>query len=162
MFRPCLPGLQALPKNSRPKVTPKLVGTPLPFHFLESKFLSRRFSAYRGDQYIPTVPKGRKHRVTTGKPRKILWTPAELRRQRPLQRPLRTPVKIRKSRAAKRGGVSNGEGFPIRTCPSFFVLFGTFPVFSKGSVTQSGPFPKKVGNPPVWKPPGLASLNKSV
>ena len=23
---------------------------------------------------------------------------------------------------------------------------------------QSGPFPKKVGNPPVWKPPGLASL----
>ena len=32
------------------------------------------------------------------------------------------------SRAAKRG-VSNGGGFPIWTCPSFFVLFGTFLVF---------------------------------
>ena len=28
------------------------------------------------------------------------------------------------------GGVSNGGGFPIWTCPSFFVLFGTFPIFS--------------------------------
>ena len=28
----------------------------------------------------------------------------------------------------------------------------------KGSATQSGPFPKKVGNTRVWKPPGLASL----
>ena len=34
-------------------------------------------------------------------------------------------------------------------------LRGTVP---KGSATQSGPFPKTVGNPPVWKPPGLASL----
>ena len=33
-------------------------------------------------------------------------------------------------------------------------LRGTVP---KGSATQSGPFPKKVGNPPVWKPPDLAS-----
>ena len=32
--------------------------------------------------------------------------------------------------------------------------------FPKGSATQSGPSPKKVGNPPVWKPPGLASLKK--
>ena len=28
----------------------------------------------------------------------------------------------------------------------------------KGSATRSGPFPKKVGNTRVWKPPGLASL----
>ena len=34
-------------------------------------------------------------------------------------------------------------------------LRGTVP---KGSATQSGPFPKKVGNTRVWKPPGLASL----
>ena len=37
-------------------------------------------------------------------------------------------------------------------------LRGTVP---KGSATQSGPFPKKVGNTRVWKPPGLASLNYS-
>ena len=98
--------------------------------------------------------------------------------------------------AAKRGGFKRG-GFPIWTCPSFFVLFcpvwdfpdfsGIFPICSgmdrgfsrccpfplslglfrvlrgtvpKGSTTQSGPFPKKVGNPPVWETPGLASLNK--
>ena len=35
-------------------------------------------------------------------------------------------------------------------------LRGTVP---KGSATQSGPFTKKMGNPPVWKPPGLASPN---
>ena len=35
-------------------------------------------------------------------------------------------------------------------------LRGTVP---KGSATQSGPFPKKVGNTRVWNPPGLASLN---
>ena len=34
-------------------------------------------------------------------------------------------------------------------------LRGTVP---KGSATQSGPFPKKVGNTRVWNPPGLASL----
>ena len=38
-------------------------------------------------------------------------------------------------------------------------LRGTVP---KGSATQSGPFPKKVGNPAVWKPPGLASSLKPV
>ena len=97
------------------------------------------------------------------------------------------------SRAAKRGCFKRG-GFPIWTCPSFFVLFGTFPIFlgfswfargwsgefpdlsfssfsayqehlrgtvPKGSATQSGPFPKKVGNTRVWKPPGLASLKRS-
>ena len=32
----------------------------------------------------------------------------------------------------------------------------------KGSATQSGPFPRKVGNPPVWKHPGLASLNENL
>ena len=32
----------------------------------------------------------------------------------------------------------------------------------KGSATQSGPFPKKVGNTRVWKPPGLASLKKGL
>ena len=88
------------------------------------------------------------------------------------------------------GGVSrSGLVLPFL---SFFVLFGTFPIFlgfsrfargwsgdfpdlsfssfsaysehlrgtvPKGSATQSGPFPKKVGNTRVWKPPGLASLN---
>ena len=76
------------------------------------------------------------------------------------------------------GGVQTG-GFPVWTCPSFFVIFcpfWDFPDFSgispicsgmvrafsrfvpflflslsvpKGSATQSGPFPKKVGNPPA-------------
>ena len=55
------PGFQALspPKihaqYSRPKFTPKIVGIPLQFHFLERKNVSRRFSAYHGgDQYIVT------------------------------------------------------------------------------------------------------------
>ena len=88
-------------------------------------------------------------------------------------------------------GVSNGGGFPIWTCPSFFVLFGTFPIFPISLIcsemvrgfspfvpflflglltapTRNSPegvrdtiwtFPEKVGNPPVWKPPGLASPN---
>ena len=91
-------------------------------------------------------------------------------------------------------GVFQTGGFPIWTCPSFFVLFcpfwdfpdcsgfsrfargwsGDFPDLSfssfsayqehlrgtvpKGSATQSGPFPRKVGNTRVWKHPGLASL----
>ena len=71
---------------------------------------------------------------------------------------------------------------PVWDFPDFFGIFpicsgwsGDFPVSSlfpfsaneehlrgtvpKGSATQSGPFPKKVGNPPVWKPPGLACPN---
>ena len=107
----------------------------------------------------------------------------------------RANIGKRKSRAAKRGCFKRG-GFPIWTCPSFFVLFcpfwdfpdflgfsrfargwsGDFPDLSfssfsaysehlrgtvpKGSATQYGPFPKKVGNTRVWKPPGLASLKK--
>ena len=36
IFRPCfLPGFQARPKNSHPKFTPRIVGIPLQFHFLE-------------------------------------------------------------------------------------------------------------------------------
>ena len=86
-----------------------------------------------------------------------------------------TPFQTQISGGFKRGG------FPIWTCPSFFVLFcpfwyfrdfcGIFSICSgmvrgfsrlrgtvpKGSATQSGPFPKKVGNTRVWKPPGLAS-----
>ena len=55
--------------------------------------------------------------------------------------------------------LGDGPGiFPIRPFSSFSAyrqrLRGTVP---KGSATQSGPFPKKVGNPPVWKHPGLAS-----
>ena len=41
-------------KKWRPKFTPKLVGIPLQFHFLEPKMFSRRFSAYGGDQQINT------------------------------------------------------------------------------------------------------------
>ena len=44
------PGVQARPKNSRPKFTSRIVGSPLQFHFLEPKIYSRRFSAYVGDQ----------------------------------------------------------------------------------------------------------------
>ena len=48
--------------------------------------------------------------------------------------------------------------FPDLSLSSFSAfkqqLRGTVP---KGSATQSGPFEKKVGHPPVWKPPGLAS-----
>ena len=89
-----------------------------------------------------------------------------------------------KSRAAKRGGFKRGVSRSGLVLPflSFFVLFGTIPIFSgfsrfargrsgdfpdssfssfsayqehlqgtvpKGSATQSGPFPKKVGKPPV-------------
>ena len=91
-------------------------------------------------------------------------------------------------RAAKRGGFKRG-GFPIWTCPSFFVLQdffrdfpdllgdgpGIFPIrpFSLSPPIKStyqeqsrkGPrhnldlSRKKMGNPPVWKHPGLASLN---
>ena len=50
--------------------------------------------------------------------------------------------------------------FPDWSVSSFSAYYqhlrGTVP---KGSATQSGPFPKKVGNTRVWKPPGLASLN---
>ena len=38
-------------------------------------------------------------------------------------------------------------------------LRGTVP---KGSATQSGPLPKKVGNPPAWKPPGLATASGKI
>ena len=41
---------------------------------------------------------------------------------------LRLPASLKQSRAAKRGGSKRG-GFPIWTCPAFFALFGTFPVF---------------------------------
>ena len=48
--------------------------------------------------------------------------------------------------------------FPDWSFSSFSAYYqhlrGTVP---KGSVTQPGPFPKKVGNTRVWKPPGLAS-----
>ena len=43
-------GLQAPTKNSRQKFTPRIVGIPLQFHFLEPQMFSRRFSAYGGDQ----------------------------------------------------------------------------------------------------------------
>ena len=47
--------------------------------------------------------------------------------------------------------------FPDLLFSSFsaYYLRGTVP---KGSATQSGPFPKEVGNTRIWKPPGLASL----
>ena len=47
------------------------------------------------------------------------------------------------SRAAKRGGFKRG-GFPIWTCPSSFVLFGTSPIFpgiSRFARGWSGDFP---------------------
>ena len=51
--------------------------------------------------------------------------------------------------------------FPDWSFSSFSAYYqhlrGTVP---KGSATQSGPFPKKVGNPPIWKPPSLASLKR--
>ena len=58
--------------------------------------------------------------------------------------------------------LGDGPGiFPIRlfslSQPTKSTYEETVP---KGSATQSGPSPKKVGNPPVWKPPGLASLKK--
>ena len=42
------------------------------------------------------------------------------------------------------GGFQTGGGFPIWTCPSFFVLFGTFPIFlgfSRFARGWSGDFP---------------------
>ena len=44
-------------------------------------------------------------------------------------------------RAAERGGSKRG-GFPIRTCPSFFVLFWDFPDFLGFSrFVRDGDFP---------------------
>ena len=49
IFRPCFfQGLQAPPK----KVTPKIVGIPLQFHFLEPKIVSHRFSAFGEDHEL--------------------------------------------------------------------------------------------------------------
>ena len=92
------------------------------------------------------------------------------------------------------GGASNGgvsRSGLVLPCLSFFVLFGTFPIFwdfpdlvrDGLGIFPIGPFPlsrpikstneeqsrkgprhnpdrsrTKVGNPPVWKHPGLASL----
>ena len=52
MFRPCFSRVSGHPKNSRPKFMAKIVGIPLQFHFVESKNVSRRYSAYWGDQSI--------------------------------------------------------------------------------------------------------------
>ena len=74
------------------------------------------------------------------------------------------------------GGLKRGGGgFPIWTCPSFFVLFGTCPIFflifPATAPARNSPervcdtiwtFPEKSGKPPVWKPPGLASLKLSL
>ena len=52
-------------------------------------------------------------------------------------------VRTHSSRAAKLGGLQRG-GFPIWSCPSFFVLFGTFPIFlgfSRFARGWSGDFP---------------------
>ena len=85
-------------------------------------------------------------------------------------------------------GVQTGRGFPIWTFLSLFVLFWDFPDFSGILMSLSrilpiGPFlllgllipfkaptrniservsntRKKVGNPPVWKPPGLLSTSR--
>ena len=48
-FSLVFPVFQATPKNSRPKLTPRIVGIPLQFHFLEPKIYSRQFLAYGGD-----------------------------------------------------------------------------------------------------------------
>ena len=86
---------------------------------------------------------------------------------------IRAKKNTKLSRAAKRGGFQTG-GFPIRTCPSFlsfFVLFGTFPIFRdfprfarglSGNFPDlsffPGPFPKKSGTQLGLGNPGLASL----
>ena len=44
-------------------------------------------------------------------------------------------------------GFYSKKGVSFLFCP----FLSTVP---KGSATQSGPFPKKVGNTRVWKPPG--------
>ena len=55
-FELVFPGLQAPPKNSRPKFMPKLVGIPLQFlHFFGPKMFSRQSSAYEGDQQLQTL-----------------------------------------------------------------------------------------------------------
>ena len=57
--------------------------------------------------------------------------------------------------------LGDGPGiFPIRPFTLSRPIKSTYEEQSpKGSATQSGPFPKKVGNTRVWNPPGLASLN---
>ena len=52
------------PKKSRPKFTPRIVGSPLQFHFLKPNFYSRRFSAYGGDHKVAgfSPPPSRKNK----------------------------------------------------------------------------------------------------
>ena len=61
IFRPGFSRVSGHPKNSRPKFTPRIVGIPLQFHFLEPKVYSRRFSAYGGDQEFLLVSLGEGH-----------------------------------------------------------------------------------------------------
>ena len=58
------------------------------------------------------------------KRRVVLWGPVMAANCFSLDRLKRSPG----AWAAKRGGFKRG-GFPIWTCPSFFVLFGTFLIF---------------------------------
>ena len=60
------------------------------------------------------------------------------------------------------GGVSNGGASRSGLVLPFLSSFGTFPIFPGFSrfARGSGPFPKKVGNPPVWKPPGFWKKGK--
>ena len=59
--------------------------------------------------------------------------------------------------------LGDGPGiFPIRPFSLSRPIKSTYEEQSRGSATQSGPFQKKVGNPPVWKPLGLASIIISV
>ena len=56
--------------------------------------------------------------------------------------------------------LGDGPGiFPIRLFSLSRPIKSTY---EEQSATQSGPFPKKVGNPPVWKHPGLASFNPNM
>ena len=51
---------------------------------------------------------------------------------------------VSKTQGPPNGGGPQTRGFPIWTCPSFFVLFGTFPIFpgfSRFARGRSGDFP---------------------
>ena len=121
------------PKNSRPKFTSRIVGVPLHFHFLAPKMYSRRLFSVTGEA---------KKDINFRAP-----SPLELLNLLQWKLKCDTPLcdTISKGSCAIRGGVSRTGplslraakrgcfkrgGFPIWTCPSFFVLFcpfGTFP-----------------------------------
>ena len=67
---------------------------------------------------------------------------------------------LQTSRAAKRGGFKRG-GFPIWTCPSFFVLFSSFLGFFFPDLLGDGPGIFPISPVPLFQTWGFPDLDLS-